>query len=244
MSKAITKAKNGGAAGLKVPETTRMRLSDLHMAPYNPRVMPEAKMRALKASLRKHGLVLALVVQRHSEELGLDHVLVGGHQRVRAVQEICKEEGWPEPDQVPCTVLDIDDATAKQLNVSLNNVEGEFDPFKLGQMFQAIYPAMTSDDVLATGFIPEQIEEMRALVLPVDEQIAGLQADLGSMPDFGKSITLSVEFDTVEARDDAKARLKALAEESGKKPGKILAEAVKAWAATRPAPQKKRRAAS
>ena len=114
-------------------------------------------MRALKASLVKHGLVLNLVVQKQ----GL--VLIGGHQRVTAMREVCAERGVEMPAQAWATVLDVDDATAKQLNVGLNNIEGEFDHYKLGLMFAEMLPSMTTDDVLATGFEQENIEQMIAL---------------------------------------------------------------------------------
>lgn len=222
--------------GLNVPETVKLAVEEIHQAPYNPRVMTPDKMKALKASLKKHGFVLNLVVQKWSKELGLSHVLIGGHQRVTAMEEICKEEGWPLPTHLPCIVLDVTDAIAKQLNISLNNVEGEFDPFKLGQIFTDIYPTMTTDDVLASGFIQEQIEQMQSLVLSVDDQLANLQKELDvNMPDFGRSITLSIEFDTVEARDETKAILKRLAVESNSKPGDIVTKAIAMLSSLHPA---------
>jgi len=222
--------------GLNVPETVKLAVEEIHRAPYNPRVMTPDKMKALKASLKKHGFVLNLVVQKWSKELNLAHVLIGGHQRVTAMEEICKEEGWPLPTHLPCIVLDVKDDIAKQLNISLNNVEGEFDPFKLGQIFTDIYPTMTTDDVLASGFIQEQIEQMQSLVLSVDDQLASLQKELDmNMPDFGRSITLSIEFDTVEARDETKAILKRLAMESNSKPGDIVTKAIVMLSSLHPA---------
>ena len=221
-------------AGLKMGEPRRMALSELNMAPYNPRTMPPDKMRALKASLLKHGMVLNLVVQKRSAEYGMDNVLIGGHQRVAAMREICAERGWPEPREVPAMLLDVGDADAKQLNVALNNIEGEFDPYKLGAIFNDVFPDMTTDDVLATGFLNEQIEEMRRLVLPPEEQVVELEGELGSMPEFGRSITLSIEFEDVKRRDMTKALLKRLAEERRRKPGAIVQEALAAWSATNP----------
>jgi ParB-like chromosome segregation protein Spo0J len=207
--------------GIAVPEQTKLKLSDVNMAVYNPRVMPPEKMAALKASLLKHGFVLNLVVQKRGT------VLIGGHQRVTAMREICAERGWPEPDELPSTVLDVDDATAKQLNIALNNVEGEFDPYKLGEIFADIFPKMTGDDVLATGFAQENIAELIALVAPVDDAAALLEEQAGELTGFASSVTLTVEFETVEQRDQAKELLKAAAGKGGK-PGTFLLRAMRA----------------
>ena len=104
----------------------------------------------------------------------------------------------------------------------------------LGAIFNDVFPDMTTDDVLATGFLNEQIEEMRRLVLPPEEQVVELEGELGSMPEFGRSITLSIEFEDVKRRDMTKALLKRLAEERRRKPGAIVQEALAAWSATNP----------
>jgi ParB-like chromosome segregation protein Spo0J len=216
-----------GASGFKVPPQTVMRLADLNFAPYNPRTISDEKMAALKASLVKHGLVLNMVVQAHSEQYG-SSVLIGGHQRVRAMREVCAERGWPEPEAVPCTVLDVPDAEAKQLNVALNNIEGEFDPYKLGAMFRDIRGGMTMDDVLATGFQAVEIDQAIALVATPDDQALALEEGTGDLSGFGASITLSVEFTSAEERDAAKAALREAAEASGRKAGDIVGEAIRA----------------
>jgi len=226
----MTKKNAQGAPGLRVPMPERVGLSSLQFAPYNPRTISKETMASLKASLVKHGMVLSLVVQRSSAAHGR-MVLIGGHQRVRAMRELCKERGWQEPGEVPAVVLDVDDAAAKQLNVSLNNIEGDFDPYKLGDMFKDILPTMTSDEILATGFAAEEIGEMVRLLATPDEVAGSLESDVGdagALTGFGASITLSLEFATVEARDEAKAILKAATSGTGHKPGDIALRAMKA----------------
>lgn len=227
------------AGGLSVPEAAMTPLSAVNMSPYNPRVMPAGMMRALKASLAKHGMVLNLVCQRRSAVHG-EMVLIGGHQRVRAMRELCAERGWEEPVAVPVVVLDVSDSVAKQLNVSLNNVEGDFDPHKLGLLFADVYPDMTQEDVYASGFEPDNIQELIKLTVPPDEAAAALEDDAGALEAFAASITLSIEFETVARRDEAKELLRALAKESGVKAGDLVLDRVKAAAAAR---GKKKRAA-
>ena len=207
--------------GIAVPVQIRVKLSDVNMSPYNPRVMPPAKMLALKASLSKHGFVLNLVVQKRGM------VLIGGHQRVKAMRELCADNGWDEPIELPATVLDVDDATAKQLNVTLNNVEGEFDPYKLGELFVDIFPKMTGDDVLATGFMQENIAELIALVTPIDEAATLLEEQADGLSGFASSVTLTVEFATVAERDQVKDLLKRATTKGGK-PGTIVLRALRA----------------
>lgn len=215
---------------MKIARTESLKLSELNLAAYNPRVMPPEKMKSLKASLVKHGLVLGLVVQRRADA-GTEHVLIGGHQRVMAMRELCAERGWAEPDEVPCVVLDVRDREAKQLNVTLNNIEGEFDPYKLGQLFADVRPDMTFDDALATGFAFEQIDELVKLVVPLDVAADDLEGQIGDLTGFGKSITLSIEFGTVEARDEAKKIVVERLKQEGRKPGDVLLELMRAHAA-------------
>jgi ParB-like chromosome segregation protein Spo0J len=220
-------AEVAGGKGLFVATPVQVELKGLQFAPYNPRTISKEVMAALKASLLKHGMVLSLVVQRRSEKYG-DNILIGGHQRVRGMREICAERSWEEPSSVPAVVLDVSDAEAKQLNVSLNNIEGDFDPYKLGEMFRDIRQDMTLDDVLATGFAPVEIDGMIDLLKPPDEAALSLEQGMGDLTGFGASITLSVEFGTVEARDEAKAILKGASSGSGQKAGDVMLTAIKA----------------
>ena len=208
-------------AGLKVPPTTTMKLSDVNLAPYNPRVMPPDRMRALKASLLKHGMVLNLVIQKSSPKYG-DLILIGGHQRVRAMREICKDRGWQEPEDVATVVLDVGDSEAKQLNVSLNNIEGEFDPYKLGLVFSEVRLDMSADDVLASGFAEDDISELIAAAASPEEQAKLLEDSVGELDGFGASITLSLEFSTVKLRDEAKELVREAAKARSKKGGDMV----------------------
>lgn len=210
---------------VRIHEPERVELAKLKFAPYNPKIMPVEEYEALKASLRKHGAVLTLVVQRRSEEHG-KLVIVDGHDRVRAVRDICEEAGQPPPEHAWAIVLDVDDATAKQLNVTLRNVGGEFDHHKLGELLASVRDA-PGFDLEAIGFGAEQVEELvRNATASPEELAAALEESVTDLGGFGRSITLTVEFDTVERRDEAKALLKAIA--GDKKAGVALVEALKA----------------
>lgn len=140
-----------------VHEPMMIRLEDLAFAPYNPRKIGRAEMAALKASLQEHGMVDHPVVQRISED-GTKNVLIGGHQRIRAFKELCEENGDPI-EEVWATVIDVDDRTAKRLNIALNKISGEFDINLLGKVLEDI-GEMTADEVLGTGFTPAEVEHI------------------------------------------------------------------------------------
>ncbi|MBX9582527.1 MAG: ParB N-terminal domain-containing protein [Gemmataceae bacterium] len=98
-------------------------IDSLKPAGYNPRKVAAPAYRKLKASLTAFGLVEPLI---WNERTG--HV-VGGHLRLRALKEL----GYAE---VPVSVVRLDDAREKALNVVLNNLDaqGRYDPGKLADL--------------------------------------------------------------------------------------------------------------
>ena len=60
-----------------------IKISELKRADYNPRIMPDSEMDALKTSIKTFGFVEPVVVNRSKERYG---VLVGGHQRLSALE--------------------------------------------------------------------------------------------------------------------------------------------------------------
>lgn len=227
-----------GKKPTRVPTTTMVPTASINEAPYNPRFMPPEVMAALKASIRKHGLVLNPVVQKRGM------ILIGGHQRLRALREVAEEDGTEVPTELPCVVLDVGDAEAKQLNVALNKIEGEFDPYKLGAVFASIREDMTMEDISATGFTADEFEQAIHLISPMDDQVLDTEAEFGDgVNAFAKSITLTIEFDTVKQRDEAKELLKQVSQDSKTKPGKIVLAALKARSVASPSRKTKKRAA-
>ncbi len=202
-----------GRPGLVTPAPELVDISTLNFAAYNPRTMPPHMMAALKASLLEHGLVLNLVAQRKGM------VLIGGHQRVRALRELCAERGLPETKQAWTTVLDVSDRQARRLNVALNRIEGEFDEFRLGELLAGLEAPV---DLAGLGFSEAEAAELIALARPPDELAAELEASIGDLDAFARSVTLTVEFETVEDRDRAKALLSVAAKKLGKKAGTAL----------------------
>jgi len=107
-------------------ELRTLPIEQLQPAAYNPRRVLSAKSpayRKLKASLEQFGLVEPLV---WNEATGR---VVGGHARLR----ILKELGVVH---VPVSVVRLDEAREKALNIVLNNQEAQsrYDPAKLADL--------------------------------------------------------------------------------------------------------------
>jgi ParB-like chromosome segregation protein Spo0J len=139
-------------------------ISQLAPAPYNPRreLSPSSPAyRKLVASLTEFGLVEPLV---WNELTG--HV-VGGHMRLRVLREL----GFTE---VPVSVVRLDDAREKALNVVLNNHEaqGRYDPAKLAELLEELGAAGTLEQ---TGFDADALAALR--LEPVAEMPADAPAD-------------------------------------------------------------------
>jgi len=193
-----------------VPPTIAMDATQLVPAKYNPRKITPDQFDSLKQSVRDHGFIQSMVVQKKGT------AIIGGHQRLRALTDVCQELGVPVP-KVPCIILDIDDRAARLLNIKLNRVGGEFDQPKLGEVLKGLkmeVPAL----VAGTGMTEREIE--RAL------QIANPPKLNVSVPTFANSVTLSLEFGDVATRDSVKAWLQERVKLTKKRTGEVVAELI------------------
>ena len=204
----------------------------------NPRNITEREMEALQASLKKSGFVTTVVARKGTYEL------IGGHQRVDAIHRM-KEAGEEVPTHIWAILLDVTDEQAQQLNVSLNRTGGSFDEDLLADLFVGL-DGVTDAEALAMGF---EVEEIDALISAADvsleDQAAQLDAEAEGLRAFGRSITLTLEFETVAQRDAAKDWVKQAAAASEIKTGEVVARLVAkeeaAMAAAAKAPKKRTR---
>jgi ParB-like chromosome segregation protein Spo0J len=203
-------------ATMKVHEVTMVHVSALNPSPYNPRQISPAMMDSLKEGIRRVGFVEPVVVQRQSPKYG-PMIIVGGHQRVRAVREICIEDNVALPS-LPAVVLDLDDRSAKLLNVSLNNVSGTFDVRLLGEVLEDIHHVAPFNDA-DIRMVGLEDNELRQYLKLADPPRIGLDEEI---PTFGQSVTLSLSFSDTKVRDAVKAKLAALGEAEGKSTGDIV----------------------
>lgn len=120
----------------------------LNPAPYNPRKMDDEAFARLKRGIKDFGMVDPIIARRS------DGLVVGGHQRLRAAQEL----GW---SVVPVVLLDdLDDQRAAALNVLLNNpnAQGEWDMAKLSELLSTL--DSEGFDATMAGFSDGELEEI------------------------------------------------------------------------------------
>lgn len=136
---------------LSVSESRVVPIDDLHDDPDNPRFISEAELASLVASIRHFGYVEPIVVNEREVEMKdgsvLSNVIVGGHQRVKALRIIGETE-------VPAVFgsWDKDDMTA--LNIALNKIGGQWDEQALARNLELLMD-VPDYDVSLTGFDPD-----------------------------------------------------------------------------------------
>lgn len=127
----VTVTKRRGKPGKKSAKVKRKRMAiaDLNEASYNPRVISDAALAGLSASLTTFGLVEHIVVNVR----GGKNVIVGGHKRVR----VLKEAGETHAD---CIIVQLDAAKERHANFTLNNpaIRGEFVPHLVKQVLDEL----------------------------------------------------------------------------------------------------------
>jgi len=193
-----------------VHRQTMLSISLINEAAYNPRKIAPSKFAGLKRSIRTYGFIEPLAVRKATNGL------IGGHQRLKAVREVCAEDRTPLPLKLPVVLLDVDERTAKKLNVALNNLGGDFDQKKLAELLININsegPVMPDERELM-GFSELQFADYLSFNDP-------LQPDPDPKP-FAKGPSCSLIFATAEHRDLTREMLKKRAEQERIHPGEVV----------------------
>jgi len=129
-------------------EIEKITLEKINPAAYNPRkdLKPgDSEYEKLRKSITEFGFVEPLVWNRRTGNL------VGGHQRLK----ILREMGFSE---VEVSVVDLDDAKEKALNIALNKISGDWDMPLLKDLLEELD---TGDfDMEITGFTSKEIEDL------------------------------------------------------------------------------------
>jgi hypothetical protein len=125
---------------------------------WNPNQEDRQTFDALKASIRRNGLVDPLIVRK------ADNSIIGGHHRLYALRELMAE-GWQLPSgTVPVIYLDVSEDEAKRLNLALNKITGEPNLDKLGELLRELRDVSDADDLAASGYSPQEIDDLVTLL--------------------------------------------------------------------------------
>lgn len=147
-------------------ETAEMLRSEIHPAPYNPRVIDDEARKLLKRSLKTYGVVGGIVVNRQT-----GFTIVGGHQKVLILDEMNKYDTETRENDYLLRVelVDMDETTEKELNIALNNLSmtGRWDYDKLAEMIPEI-------DYKAAGLTEADLSMIGVDFMFQSEEEAGL----------------------------------------------------------------------
>ena len=127
-------------------------LARLIPAEGNPNCMDEPMQARLRESISRFGLVENLVVRPIGH--GLYEVL-SGNQRLQILRELGHEN-------IPCVVVELDDAQSRLLSQALNRIEGEDDLGLKAELVRNVLKKIPQTDVLS--LLPETKDSLKALV--------------------------------------------------------------------------------
>lgn len=133
-------------------EAVTIDRNEIKNAPYNPRKISEPAQKALRKSLKTHGLVETIIFNVQTGNL------VGGHQRLSQLDAL---EGGIDY-KITVAKVDLPLKQEKELNIALNNpnLQGTYDM----DMLKDIFPDIDIDN---TGF-----DEYDLSIMGIDEDVA------------------------------------------------------------------------
>ena len=135
-------------------------VAKLREAPWNANCTDEAMLARLKESIRRYGLVENLVVRKVTDDT---FEVISGNQRLNILHQT-------DCNQVPCVVVDLDDAHARLLAQALNNIQGEDNLGIRAELIRHVLDKIPEKDVLA--ILPETGCSLQAMVSLGTETIA------------------------------------------------------------------------
>lgn len=169
-----------------------MPLDKLKPAAYNPRVELTEDMeeyQALKKSIEEFGDVEPIVWNQRTGNI------IGGHQRYNVLKALGYKAAM-------VSVVDMEEAQEKTLNIALNKVEGEWDEEKL----KTVLEELDFEDVQLAGFNMDEV----ALLMEDDGGFEeSMEEALGDAEEYsedgyqnGISFVITLRFETPEQAQD------------------------------------------
>ena len=132
-------------------QVLELPLRDLRPAVWNANTMSADHQKRLGVSLARYGLVQNLVVRPVG---GAAYEVLSGNQRLQLLQR-------SGTMNVPCVVIDLDDAQARLFSQALNHIHGEDDLGLRAGLIRQVLKEVPEADVLA--LLPETAESLKGL---------------------------------------------------------------------------------
>lgn len=161
-------------------EHVELMRSEIHPAEYNPRDSTDEGMKALKRSIKAFGVVGGIVINKRT-----GNTIVGGHQRVKALDDLYKynDETGENDYRLFVEMVDFDPKLEVELNITLNNarVGGKWNNDKLAKIIPTIdykLVGLTDEDLnligvdylLQTEEENDLSKELDELMMPVNKR--------------------------------------------------------------------------
>lgn len=128
-----------------------LSVMQLVVAPWNPNVMEPAVLQLLRASVRRFGVLVPLVVRRLQDG---HYEVIGGNHRLSVLEEL----GF---SKAPCVVVNMDDAEARLLAQALNRIHGEDDLGMRAELLRTVLEHTPAEEILSV--VPENAKRLKAL---------------------------------------------------------------------------------
>lgn len=164
----------------------KVELDKLKEAAYNPRVKLEPGMdeyEKLRKSIETFGDVEPIVWNQRTGNV------VGGHQRLQVLRDLGEKEAT-------VSVVDMDEAAEKRLNLALNKARGDWDSEKLEELLQEMNP----DALEVSGFGADEV----AILLENNDGVDDWDGDDGDddwqegVSFYGASFVVTLRFKDIE----------------------------------------------
>jgi ParB family transcriptional regulator, chromosome partitioning protein len=141
-------------------QIVELSIEVLREATWNVNQVDEAMMQRLRVSIGKYGLVQNLVVRQVA---GGYEVLSGNH-RLKLLREL-------NVKNVPCAIVDMNDAQARLLAQALNHVHGDDDLGLRAELIREVMNVLPEDEVLA--ILPDTMDGLKRMASMGQETVAG-----------------------------------------------------------------------
>ena len=135
-------------------------IDSISPASWNPNELPDEMQARLRCSMDRFGLVVPLVVRPIADGT---YETIGGAHRL----EIALGVGF---DEVPCVVVDVDDADARLLSQALNHIAGEDNLGLRAALIKDVLEKKPIEEVLS--ILPDSAESLTALSSLGEEDLA------------------------------------------------------------------------
>ena len=137
-------------------EIEKIKIDDIQVASYNPRIIDDDELKKLMNSIETFGLVDPIIINNKT------NTIIGGHQRLKALKSICYDKelnkinlggiSWIFGDDIK----ELSELEEKALNIALNKISGDWDTEKLEELLEEL--ELENFNTNLTGFDNEEID--------------------------------------------------------------------------------------